>query len=42
VGGSQAELSGWTKVVFVLYVLSAVWLVALTFEASARRLGRSR
>jgi hypothetical protein len=41
VGGSHAELSGWTKVVFVGYVLTAIWLIALIFESSARRLGRS-
>lgn len=42
VGGSEAELSGWVKVVFVGYVLTAIWLIALVFEASTRRLGRSR
>ena len=41
VGGSQAELSGWTKIVFVVFVLTAIWLIALVFEASSRRLGRS-
>jgi hypothetical protein len=41
VGGSQAELAGWIKVVFVGYVLAAIWLIALVFESSARRLGRS-
>jgi hypothetical protein len=41
VGGSQAVLTGWAKVVFVAYVFTAIWLIALIFEASTRRLGRS-
>jgi hypothetical protein len=38
-GGSQDDLQGWVKVVFVVFLLSALWLIALTFEASTRRLG---
>jgi len=38
-GGSQDDLHGWVKVVFVVYLLAALWLIALTFEASTRRLG---
>jgi Pentapeptide repeats (8 copies) len=40
-GGSQDELLGWVKLVFVVYLLTALWLIALTFEASTRRLGSS-
>jgi hypothetical protein len=40
-GGSQDALSGWVKVVFVMYLLTALWLIALVFEASTKRLGRS-
>lgn len=42
VGGSQAEPAGWAKAVFAGYVLTAIWLIALIFEVSARRLGRSK
>lgn len=38
-GGSQDDLTGWVKVVFVVYLLTALWLIALTFEASTKRLG---
>jgi hypothetical protein len=38
-GGSQDDLHGWVKAVFVVYLLTALWLIALTFEASTRRLG---
>jgi hypothetical protein len=41
VGGSQAVLTGWAKAVFVAYIFTAIWLIALIFEASTRRLGRS-
>jgi hypothetical protein len=41
-GGSEDHLRGWVKIVFVLYLLAALWLIALTFEASTRRLGSSR
>jgi Pentapeptide repeats (9 copies) len=40
VGGSGAELTGWVKAVFVTYVLTAIWLLALIFESSINRLGR--
>lgn len=40
-GGSDDDLMGWVKVVFVVFLLTALWLIALTFEASTRRLGRS-
>jgi hypothetical protein len=38
-GGSQDQLTGWVKTIFVLYLLIALWLIALTFEASTKRLG---
>ena len=40
-GGSQDALHGWVKVIFVVYLLTALWLIALTFEASTKRLGRN-
>lgn len=40
-GGSQDALHGWVKVIFVFYILTALWLIALMFEASTRRLGRN-
>jgi hypothetical protein len=41
-GGSSATLIGWVKVVFVAYVLLALWLIALIFDAFIRRVGISR
>jgi hypothetical protein len=41
-GGSGAELLGWVKVVFVTYVLLALWLIALIFDAFIRRTGTSK
>ena len=41
-GGSGAILIGWVKVVFVAYVLFALWLLALIFDAFVRRIGTSR
>ena len=41
-GGSQDHLQGWVKLVFVIYLLTALWLIALTFEASTRRLASTR
>jgi hypothetical protein len=41
-GGSGAEPTGWAKVVFVSYVLLALWLIALIFDAFIRRAGTSR
>ena len=41
-GGSGGELIGWVKVVFVTYVLLALWLLALIFDAFVRRIGTSR
>jgi hypothetical protein len=41
-GGSGAELIGWVKVVFVAYILLALWLLALIFDAFVRRIGTSR
>jgi len=38
-GGSGAELVGWIKVVFVGYVLTALWLIAVIFDAFMRRTG---
>jgi hypothetical protein len=40
-GGSQDSLHGWVKGIFVFYLLMTLWLIALTFEASAKRLGKS-
>jgi hypothetical protein len=40
-GGSQDDLHGWVKIVFAGYLLTALWLIALTFEASTRRLGNA-
>ena len=41
-GGSGAEPSGWVKVVFGAYVLLALWLIALIFDAFIKRTGVSR
>jgi pentapeptide repeat protein len=41
-GGSGDELTGWAKGIFVVYILSALWLIALVFESSSRHLGRSK
>jgi hypothetical protein len=41
-GGSGAILIGWVKVVFVAYVLLALWLLALIFDVFVRRTGTSR
>ncbi len=41
-GGSGAELIGWVKVIFVAYILLALWLLALIFDAFVRRIGASR
>jgi hypothetical protein len=41
-GGSGAVLTGWVKVIFVAYVLLALWLLALIFDAFVRRIGASR
>ena len=41
-GGSGAELVGWVKAVFVIYVLLALWLIALIFDAFIRKAGTSR
>lgn len=41
-GGSGAILTGWVKLVFVAYVLLALWLLALIFDAFVRRIGTSR
>jgi hypothetical protein len=41
-GGSGAELIGWVKVVFAVYVLLALWLIALIFEAFIKKVGTSR
>jgi hypothetical protein len=41
-GGSGGELIGWVKVIFVTYVLLALWLLALIFDAFVRRIGTSR
>jgi hypothetical protein len=41
-GGSGAVLIGWVRVVFVAYVLLALWLLALIFDAFVRRIGTSR
>lgn len=38
-GGSGAELTGWIKIVFVGYVLTALWLIAVIFDAFMRRAG---
>lgn len=41
-GGSSAIPVGWVKVVFVIYILLALWLIALIFDAFIRRAGTSR
>lgn len=41
-GGSGTILIGWVRVVFVAYVLLALWLLALIFDAFVRRIGTSR
>ena len=41
-GGSGAILIGWVRMVFVAYVLLALWLLALIFDAFVRRIGTSR
>lgn len=41
-GGSGGVLAGWVKLVFVAYVLLALWLLALIFDAFVRRIGASR
>jgi hypothetical protein len=41
-GGSSATPTGWVKLVFVAYVLLALWLIALVFDAFIRKAGTSR
>ena len=41
-GGSSATPTGWVKFVFVAYVLLALWLIALVFDAFIRKVGTSR
>jgi hypothetical protein len=41
-GGSGAILVGWVKMVFVAYVLLALWLLALIFDAFVKKIGTSR
>jgi hypothetical protein len=41
-GGSGAELIGWVKGVFAGYVLLALWLIALIFDAFIRKVGTSK
>lgn len=41
-GGSSATPSGWVKLVFIAYVLLALWLIALVFDAFIRKVGTSR
>ena len=41
-GGSSAAPIGWVKFVFVIYILLAMWLIALIFDAFIRRAGTSR
>jgi hypothetical protein len=41
-GGSSATPSGWVKLVFVAYVLLALWLIALIFDVFIRKVGMSR
>ena len=41
-GGSSAAPIGWVKLVFVVYILLALWLIALVFDAFIRRAGTSR
>jgi hypothetical protein len=41
-GGSSATPSGWVKLVFVAYVLLALWLIALVFNVFIRKIGTSK
>lgn len=41
-GGSGDRLTGWVKIVFVGYVLLALWLIAITFEAFTKKVSSSR
>jgi hypothetical protein len=41
-GGSSATPVGWVKLVFIAYVLLALWLIALVFDAFIRKVGTSR
>jgi hypothetical protein len=41
-GGSSASPSGWVKLIFVIYILLALWLIALVFDAFIRRTGTSQ
>lgn len=41
-GGSGATLTGWVKSVFVVYILLALWLLALIFDAFVRRIDTSK
>jgi hypothetical protein len=41
-GGSSATPSGWVKLIFVIYILLALWVIALVFDAFIRRTGTSR
>lgn len=41
-GGSSATPAGWVKLVFASYILLALWLIALVFDAFIRKAGTSR
>lgn len=41
-GGSSATPAGWVKLVFVAYVLLALWLIALVFDVFIRKTGTSK
>jgi uncharacterized protein YjbI with pentapeptide repeats len=41
-GGSSATPVGWVKLVFIAYLLLALWLIALVFDAFIRKVGTSR